>query len=1679
MIVLVRMAEEEGKVPDEGGPEILGTPPPEMAVEQEEGLGYELGDTIVILGGRLNGTRGKLYTFRPDKINILPLGLTDRIISIPLVDGEPDSDLGITEMPILEKAPLHTFVSLIDVRAGQYIETFLAGGKPDGIFNVLSVDEEKDEIVVEDQAGGQTTLTFDGAGIPSDVPYEVIRTREPPALEGSASREEVETGPISRVAVEEDDALEEGRLPNREEDKEAEEAAARPAIEFAIGSILELPADEELEEVETAARTYPDIFQRSEMLAQLIRRLPLSQQRDPIKLQEIRRFVELMLFLRNDVVRYGVTGDPVGKKATSITTLAELVQRPDVTMSRKVADIKKVLYLDHSNAIDAETGEAQPIDDPAPGDLEDGLYADYLYDVIARGETLTEAAEMGGGDQGQPGTAMPKFFLDMERFRQQIQQPFIFEGAGIPVEKDEEVFRREIPSSDDSELNALSTTLPSVQKGKGGIKYLALTNPPNITQIPFALTRVLKQRSSRFLNGESTRVVESAEAPSYTNILVFPQRTLRDLGPIRSGSLAQDMSLGATKSMTMDDILEELGDVEDFPTADSILNLGVKGNILGNVTIKDWLSNLNLPITGLGDAFFKLRGYGAQNIELNTEQASVLQEKIERHLAALRIFMIKQRQENQATLANLKFVPNPLLIPEDGARLQSRIESEPLLQKVLEDVRGYMGDLANVDVNWFTYVFLAYPDLLLAVLGQQANTVARERLRHVRGQYIDATQKGYKIRRLLLESGLPPTPNPCKHVERLSEIRKVAQKNANDFGDIKDVTKVKLLVKLLNDFRDKTHDDWVWCKVCSQHLICQHELVQIQEYLRPYEQDTLHKEMLIHFSGGVFAGKYICRVCGQAMQDLEFDQGLEFDEEGRPMMGRAVMVDREAIELDELEEMLKGPAELVEEINFGNEELNIMYRTLKKLSGLMGINPEEADYRKMIEEFSTYHSTLPTRDEYVEASKGKKVQEYDIFYSIRYVTAAAAILLLNIQTKMPDYVIYYTTADCKDGFFGYPLEDESILHGLSCVATTVAGINDNEFPWNLTTLQRKANLVVRRDAILPLIKTQLDAFSRTPAQQMLLQRKREYRTKLFGKVGGLKADSISTSFRPVPMIVTEEEAANSPVVPSAASSSYTATAWIRQAHGIARGSAALNPDAPVMETTCCLRPITDPSRFWGGQGNLPTLEARTAGSGTFRSSTASTTFYTEPPKTLEGKVDAKDYYQVFSKFCYQGENKGMPHKLGLTLTCSECGLNFKTNPNIPLVIESNPKKAAEEYAKAATELQAHIVSQGVVINDETFEDLINTAHLKATVTMAALPPIPRVANSFTELMAVYPHPFEGWEVAVNATQLALSEIGGSPTTLQIARAAEELVREIDEKEQFIRTRLGDEVFRYIQSLTLKTPRECGESVSTFILIPFQRWLTGYDVRNIKILKSYELSQETERDILTGMLTTLRPLGDIGDLTGLPLRKVRQLVLELSSICKNLFPKLRSILLPGGVIMQQYMLRAYIMGILQRFMDPHHVPEGDEELGGGAAAPANMKMLYKALAQCITKYAVGTKVPSEQEIRLSLEKRAEKERNIFRKERDGMTRDRRKVEAALKELGMGKWAVGGSKAIRQYDADRYEAERAERAAAGIVDYPGVDAANAAAQDMFGGGAAYDAEGDLFTDEFLPGYAQGEE
>ena len=1624
-----------------------------MADLVEESPDLELGDLVLLVGGQLNKTIGKLYGFSSDRFTIQPRDVTDRVIHIPFIDGLPDPDLGLTEIKILKKAAVPGFIALVDMRAGQSVETFGTDSDPTGVFKVLSVDEDADSAVLEDSAGGTNEIVFGFSGIPRELPYEVIRTRESPV--SSAAKENTATADADADAEDDVankdaaaaavDAAEAGEtvisdVPEAEAAPDAE-ADASDDEDFVIGKKIYLPAPEgEIREIGTADRIYQDSFQRSDLLAQLIRTLPLEDQRNPLKLQEVRRRVELYLFMRNDVVRYGVTGEPRGIKPTSLLTLAEIASA-SAPLARKVANITKVLYEEHT--VEHISGDKL---DPPPAELETGLRVEYINDILRRAETLEEVAQMDNGEATSIG--MPKFHLDMEKYRQAIQMPYILRPGPSAVTADEEVFRIEVPNFETPVLNAREMYAGS------------LPQPPT-TAIPYSIVRILRSRIAHFLTGESFRTVEPGEAPSYTNLLIFPRSTLRDMGPIRSGILAMDVSLGMTPPIMMRDLLESLGSVTEFPSAEGILNLGVDGNILGNVTIKDWLENQVLILTGPGDVGELLAPYGLSKAEWNMEQTAVLQKKVEQLIGALRITISTKNEENKATLANLRFEPQPLLAGELSARILARMEGEPILQKVMESFRNYMGDLALIDINWFSYMYIQFPDLLISVLGQQAVIVARERIRSIRDQYLSAQMNGYILQRALKTDGELPTEIKCHtphekggHVTRLNQLRKAA--HAAD--EPRDVTKSKAMINLLADYRGRTEDNWVWCKVCDNHLICAHELLLVQEYLRPKEQEVIHKELILKFSGGQFGGKFICRVCGQAISEMEFDTNLEFDDQGRPMMGRSVMVDKDAEELDELKELMSGPGQADEEISFGSAELNRIYKVMKTLSSLVGINPEEEDYRALLEVMSQYLTTLPSREAYAAATRGKKAQDYDIYYSIRYVSAAAAVLLINIQTHIPEYTIYYTSAYCKDGFFGYPLESEANVSGVQCLATVTAGINIDEAPWNLTTLQKQPNLLKRRDAIQPFIMNQITEFMRSPIAQAAIKKKREYRTKLFGTVGGAKRDQISTTFRPVPYILSEADAVADSIAAAAASPEKQAIAWIRSAHNITRTSAALNPDAVLSETTGCLHPITQPSEFWKAQA-LPALELRTSGIINGMSRVA-TTFTTERKVELKAEIDTNNFYKLFADLCYRGENKGLPHQLGLGLTCGLCGLNFQENPNLPAIVGADPTVSGSDGA-GALKRKTHIESQGVIITEETFYDLLDTAHARARMPPLVKMSLPRADTSFQEFAAVASPPFDGWAAILAETQTALAEIGNAPTKIQIATAAQNLVAKIAENEEFIRGRLGADVFSAIDSISSRPPRECGEALRAYLLVPFQRWISGVQQSNFKILHSYELSAETMNDILVkGMGSLLQPLGtDV--LVGLPLLKVKAFINDLTIACNEVFPKLRSILIPGGNLIVQYISRGFVTGYIRRFVDPHAIPESDEEIPSGSV---NIKGLYQALALAIRRYSHGSRIPTEEEIRTRLEQRVEAEKQKFIGKLDRMSKDERRVALVNKGLGLGEWAVGGTKAIRQYDPERYEAERTERAQSGLVDYMDLGAANTEE----GAGRAFDMFGYVTTD-----------
>jgi hypothetical protein len=1656
-----------------GGPQVLKSQ--EESLQEQELATYALGDILYIEGGVYDGSEGRLYYYDDEYIKILPNGLTNKLLTIPL-DDEEYEELGIEEIIRKKRAVEPGFLSLVGFVKGEGVETFTTSGEPGPTFTVVDMNKKEDSILLRSELGDEMEILFNTEsyqGIPRDLPFEVMRAREAPVasvkgsvdvleeladLEGEGAKEEAAAALGDTNTEGEEEGEEEG------EGEEGEGAAGVPVV-LEVLEEFEDEAEGVLKEIPAIARTYPDAIQVTEMLTQMLQRLSAEQQKNPQRVKALSRKVEMFINLRNEVVRYGLAGEPRGLYSTSLQTLADLVAQPNIPLSRKIVDMTKVLYIDHT----AEEYKARIMGlssvDPV-GEKEETLEFQFLEDVVKHAEALDAEmrAPRGAAAAEEPVVGLPRFYLDMERYRQQIITPYRTtieeEEGGRPVQQDEEVFRSEPPAGPEDE-----PAVPAL------VQSDLVVYKPATEKIAYSIVRLLKSRQARFLNRESgaaIRTVEAGEIVAPDTVLLFPRSTLRELGPIRSGQLAIDMSLGSKPPRLFSDILAELGEASEFLTADGLLTIGLRGGILGGVSIKDWLESSKLPLTGHGDALLYLRPYGISTLEFNLDQSEVLNTKILQTLAALRAFLTEKRQQGKQFLESLRFIPAGLLAPAEQVRLLERIQAEPLLRELYDRAAEEFGaEIAEIDVYWVSYLYKHQPDLLLAVLGQQPSIVAKERLRAVRDQYLRALSIADQRRRKEKAAGELPQLNRCPHVAELEKIRKIKD----------DAIRQNLLVtKILSDFRGRIEKHWIECNNCDKHLICEHELYQVRQFLEPRNKDILEKEMVLAFSGGVFHGKYICKNCGQPMRDLDFDTHIEFNDSGQPMMGRSVMVDEEAIRAAELDALFtpSGVAEDIEDsrLQFGSDEANLVYSILTQMTDRMGIAPDKKDYESIVTSTSSYLSKLYTRKQYaaITRAQGKAAIDYDVYRARFTIAGTAASLLLNIQTRKPDYIIRYTNEECRAGFFGYPLEGEANKTGLDCTASTLASFMRDELPWNQTGFQKESNFQKRKALWLRLLESRIEETVKDPMVQVALKEKRQYLADLYGGTGGDMADQIPKSFRPVPLLLTAEEAAATSITPEAADPAHASQAWIRQAHAIARESAILDPNIPYAETTCCFHPLTNPDEFWSQKEMVP-LSAKTIQIATRQTSfsmPAKTAKYTE----LEGEIGDTSLYSLFTRVCYDGPRKGLPHELGLTLRCRWCNLQFPEHPSMPAAAapfstdRKTEKRLMEEYVdelRAKQEsLRTALTSQGAIINTETFQDVLDNSHLNYQVDIPQRKRLPRSDTTFAQLLAVPETPFEGWALLFEGCASAVLALGPTPTELQIAKACEPLIERVGRMEEIIQRRLGAKHFAQVMKLTRLSPQDLGETLTTYFIVPLTRWLTGVNGTAFPILKSYELEDNLLEGIKKGLEPHFRPLAAGVELVGLMRAKVEKLIKQYSTMKKQVCDILRIILTPGGRQMVTYIHRAFLMGPLHSYLDPQDIPDAAGDIAEGARAGARIKDLYVAISQLVDRIRDEGLNYSDEQIRILLEERREKEKMLFIKKQDKMTKEEQQLERMNKRRGLGDYAVT-LKQVRYLDEEQQEREREQRALAGIVDY--VDPTQGRDYDMLGFNyaAEYEAEG----------------
>ena len=1590
--------------------------------EDDPMLFIQLGDRVVIDSKKYGRTIGQVYYRSLERISVKPDGVSNMLHDFELEQTD-DEELykeedGVTAAYVIEKRKFDSFVEQQDFRINQIIDTFNSSGELYKSYKIIKVDKENDYIQIqdEDDIDNIYDLNFNFVGIESDEDFKVISIRQ---LVGPSEGNSNEAPPAGDIEEEGD-----------EEEEEEEEVEIVGFIEVTRAKVFREAASYE--------QRIPDNLQKVDALNDFISSLDPIIQKDPKSIRAVRVLVETLFNLKQATVAYNDDGTIRGSKDVSASTLAELIKRAPIPLGRPVLNVSKKEYsVDEDDELSETKGD----------DVYFENFARELDQMVEKKSSLVSAAMAGA-----PGGQIVKEWSDQQTFLKKYLSPWSSENKAEPLWQaisDSEFFRTSPPEF--AEVQGETVFLETIP---GYIASHDKKAPPVFDEVPFGIERAL---STTYRKGVDRRkqVLIPEDAATMDSYLMFPSKVADNMGTTRSTSLAIDSGRSQMPKETMKEILAKTGAPTEVGTSQDLLLLDVDGSTLGNIPLPDYIEGITVPALGLGDTFATLQQYGMDNLELSPKIVEVLLKKIELYQNQLLSTIARLRQiidtEGDKTPEDNPFIELPTILEE--------IRSQPTLVDDLQEYERINPVLAQSDIGKVAYLMKKHPDYFQVAAGKNSVLIAKALLDSNNAAYLQTLKVANLLKYNQLNAGEKPKKNTCKHVADLVGVRKI-------FDDSERFQKLTEFFKKYQGDRD---GNWINCNICKEHLLCLHERLQIQAYLNPKDKQAIEKEIILKFSGGSFQGKYICRNCGQAMRDLDFDNNLEFDDNGNPKSGRAVLVDEDAIFEERLDMLVSVPIEPSQkkELNLTDDEVKI-YNIVRELATRIGINMDNRGYRDVIDRIIGYLNRFPTRDVYAEEKKIKpKMPDYDIAVARDTISAAAIFLLLEIQIKIPSYSVRHALTGCDSpGFGGYPLEDnQKNIQGIEYLACAVASVRREESPWKDTKFQKEPDLIKRRNGIMVYMNSVLKQIISDDMIQAKLGEKRKYLEELRERGTDLSRpqDEIPATFLPEQLITTPEMAAKDIITPEVAANMGNrgklalVKLWIRQAHLLAKETASLIHGSPLIETTCCLSNVSAPGTFWKSATKLPDIGRRLLVPNQ-QGQMMITEFI---PREIGGDVvepDSELYYRLFLKCCFQGPRFGYLHEPGLTNMCAWCGFQFPTNP---AVMDTD------------TEGKSALASQKVNTDTEEFTRLLDTIHKVNEVEPVKILEQLSVRDIMGELGKINPSPIPGWDTIIQETTEGFLKLPPDADRGDIAIAAGPISEATSGSERIIQDRLTDPNYQAtLEEIVKLSWVNFFQVLQTYFITPFERILTQFSSSSLFIpieLKKVLSEDHVTKDIMPILNNDLQLIKLKEDVIKKPLArsKIRYFIDQMKEIL-NFKSKLRPIVVPGREMTLVYIQRAMLYGPLATMINSSEIPAGTEITSPvRSIGDPSMRFLLEIVALTLNKYGRERLSFNDQEIKELIAIRNEKERVNVVAEFNKLTDEERAVELMNKKLGIGKWAVGGTKLIYAYDKDYYDLERQKREAAGIIDFPGLGPDQ---MEAFEGGA---------TDEFgFPMYSDNE-
>ena len=1656
----------------------------------------ELGDRIYIDSERYGRITGTVYYRDGEFISIKPDGISNTVFTFEVTQTdtaeEYNEEDGIKEISILKKRLTDSFIEQNDIRVDQIIDTFDASGELYKAYRVVRIDKDTDSITiteydkdVEKQKAEEKAealqrikdgleqeqeqkrevdvdtidIEFGFIGIPTDISFKVISVRE---FVGSENSDHNNAPSV----------LNEGEGEGEDEDEdEGEDEGEDESVEF-VG-VIELVRPTIFKEAAAFEQRIPDNLQKIDALNDFISSLDSTKQKDQKSVREQRILMETFFNLKQSMISYK-DDDSIESKNTSATTLSELIRLVPIPLGRPVLDVVKKVYYqlkmeeqedEQKEEKVSKKREQQMIIDAPLGDTT-GLYfkefQSELTDMIEKRSNIVSSAQ-----------TIIKEWNDQRSFAEKYASTWTsrveVDDAWRPL-VDSDFFRYlpPAPKDDDIETENIPGYIPSFSDKK----------LPTISKVPFGIEVALATTYRKGADRKKQTLIDEEKAVM-SHYVLFPLKAAKHIGAKRSYLLAIDSGRSQMPLKTMKMLLEKFGAPNDTGGVQSIILLHPDGNTLGNIPLADYIEGMSVPALGLGDIYTTLVQYGIDNMELNKPIMDVLLKKITLYqsqllstLSKLRTGSKEAEAKEQGEEAKAEGAPkeNPFI---ENSILFEKIQSYDTLTNDIAEYERINPVLKASDIGKVIYLMQKHPNLFQVSIGTNSKLLAREgqNIRHT--NYITYHKINKIIKNNQKNAGFRPKRNECVHVKDLVTIRKI-------FDDEERMGKLLTYFKKYQGIRE---ENWINCKLCNEHLLCVHERLQLQAYLYPGDKATIEKEIILKFSGGQFQGKFICRNCGQAMREMDYDNNLEFDDDGKPKSGRAVLVDDDTQFDERLNLMLNASTK--SGLKLSSDEMKC-YDILRGLSSHLGIVLDEAAYKFIIPHVTRYMSTLASKDSYLESKKGKdpkKTQSYESVIALKLIQCCGAFLLIEIQTKIPDYAKHSTLPKCVPGFGGYPLATNGDIEGINymtCAIISLSKIVKDQIWVNSGIAKVKegeATIKFFNDAIFKVIQNYGDGVE---VQDKLYQKRKYVATQTVKSSSDYPKDSIFHSFLPEQVIISPEEAAKDAIVPEVAShmgkkgEKALIKTWIRTSHVLAKATTNLVRGSPFIEATCCLASIATPSQFLK-KSDLPEIGSRQLAPNQ-QGQMILTHFV---PREMGSNVIEPDnelFHRLFLKCCFQGPRIGHSHETGLMNKCVWCQFQFPMNPAIMTT------------ANIDLEGKSALYEQKIDVNQESFTELLDAIHMVNHVDTPMRPEVSPIHHVFVEFSRMNPAPLNEWQSSIpkgwddkitynwanliHVTMEDLSRIPPKAPTVELYNALGFISDASATSKTLIASKLPADIEDLLTRISSLSWANFFQVLQTYIIVPLQRIASGFNTKSLALPK--ELEKELSIIHVANYLIPLIEndvriiekikITNIAKNYPLALSKIRYFLKQMSQIL-SFRDKISPSIVVGKEKTLAYIQQILLCGPLAELLNSDIVPADYVRTGSNisVATDRSMKVIYNIVYLHLKKYEREDLSFDTVRIKELIEIRDEKERVNIVAQFDRLSDEDKAMELMNKGLGLGKWAVGGSKLIYAYDKDYFDSERSKRLEAGIFDGPGLEGQNEVDRDEYGFAVEGESEG----------------